>query len=68
MSTQTADTTVRSSVVVHAPVERAFRVFTEDFGAFKPPSHNLLPASSTATATCVSHSPRAEARTFQGRR
>ena len=42
MSTQTADTTVRSSVVVHAPVERAFRVFTEDFGAFKPPEHNLL--------------------------
>ena len=24
------------------PIDRAFRVFTEDFGAFKPPSHNLL--------------------------
>jgi uncharacterized protein YndB with AHSA1/START domain len=42
MSTQAAQTTVTSSVVVEAPVERAFRVFTEDFGAFKPPEHNLL--------------------------
>ena len=35
-------TTVRSSIVVDAPIEQAFRVFTEDFGAFKPASHNLL--------------------------
>ena len=42
MSTQAAETTVRDSIVVDAPIERAFRVFTEDFGAFKPPSHNLL--------------------------
>jgi uncharacterized protein YndB with AHSA1/START domain len=35
-------TTVRSSVVVEAPIERAFRVFTEDFGRFKPREHNLL--------------------------
>jgi uncharacterized protein YndB with AHSA1/START domain len=35
-------TTVRSSIVVDAPIDRAFRVFTEDFGAFKPTSHNLL--------------------------
>jgi uncharacterized protein YndB with AHSA1/START domain len=42
VSTQAADTTVRESIVVDAPVERAFRVFTEDFGAFKPPSHNIL--------------------------
>jgi uncharacterized protein YndB with AHSA1/START domain len=41
MTTQ-ADATVRSSIVVRAPIERAFRVFTEDFGAFKPPEHNLL--------------------------
>ena len=40
--TQAAATTVRSSVVVEAPIERAFRVFTEDFGAFKPPEHNML--------------------------
>jgi uncharacterized protein YndB with AHSA1/START domain len=42
MSTQAADTTVTSSIVVEAPIERAFRVFTEDFGAFKPPEHNML--------------------------
>jgi uncharacterized protein YndB with AHSA1/START domain len=41
-STQEAQTTVRDSIVVQAPVERAFRVFTEDFGRFKPAAHNLL--------------------------
>ena len=40
--TQAASTTVTSSIVVEAPIERAFRVFTEDFGAFKPPEHNIL--------------------------
>jgi uncharacterized protein YndB with AHSA1/START domain len=29
-------------VVVNAPVERAFAVFTERLGDFKPPEHNLL--------------------------
>jgi uncharacterized protein YndB with AHSA1/START domain len=33
---------VRTMVVVEAPIERAFRVFTEDFGSFKPPEHNML--------------------------
>lgn len=33
---------VRQSIVVEAPIERAFKVFTEDFGSFKPPEHNLL--------------------------
>jgi uncharacterized protein YndB with AHSA1/START domain len=42
MSTQAADTSVRQSVVVDAPIERAFKVFTEDFGKFKPAEHNLL--------------------------
>jgi uncharacterized protein YndB with AHSA1/START domain len=42
MSQQSAVTTVRRSVVVGAPVEKAFRAFTEDFGRFKPPEHNLL--------------------------
>lgn len=42
MSTQTAGTYIRISVVVDAPIERAFRVFTEDFGRFKPREHNLL--------------------------
>lgn len=40
--TQATATTVRHSIVVEAPLERAFRVFTEDFGSFKPPEHNLL--------------------------
>lgn len=43
MSSQAAETIVRSSIVVEVPVERAFRVFTEDFGAFKPAEHNMLP-------------------------
>lgn len=33
---------VRQSVVVDAPIERAFKVFTEQFGNFKPREHNLL--------------------------
>jgi uncharacterized protein YndB with AHSA1/START domain len=42
MSTQIRDTTVLTQVVVEAPLERAFSVFTERFGSFKPPEHNLL--------------------------
>ena len=42
MNTQGTATTVRNSIVVNAPIERAFRVFTEDFGRFKPPEHNML--------------------------
>jgi uncharacterized protein YndB with AHSA1/START domain len=42
MSTQAAATLVRTSIVVDAPVERAFRVFTEDFDRIKPREHNML--------------------------
>jgi uncharacterized protein YndB with AHSA1/START domain len=42
MSTQASETSVRNSIVVEAPIERAFAVFTDDFGSFKPPEHNLL--------------------------
>src|SRR5213083_1757222 len=42
MSTPATATTVRSSIVVEAPIERAFRVFTGQFGRFKPPEHNML--------------------------
>ena len=42
--TQAADVVVRRQIVVHAPIERAFAVFTERFGDFKPPEHNLLAA------------------------
>jgi len=42
MNLQPGASTVRHSVVVDAPIEKAFKVFTEDFGRFKPPEHNLL--------------------------
>lgn len=39
-----ATTTVRRHIVVNAPIDQAFRVFTERFGDFKPREHNLLQA------------------------
>ena len=42
--TQAADVVVRRQIVVEAPIERAFTVFTERFGDIKPPEHNLLTA------------------------
>lgn len=42
MTTPAEATSVRHEVVVNAPIERAFSVFTEDFGSFKPREHNLL--------------------------
>ena len=42
--TQTGAATVRRQIVVEAPIERAFTVFTDRFGDFKPPEHNLLGA------------------------
>lgn len=42
MSTSPIATTVRNTIVVNAPADRAFRVFTEGFGRFKPREHNLL--------------------------
>jgi uncharacterized protein YndB with AHSA1/START domain len=33
---------VRRQIVVEAPIEHAFSVFTERFGDFKPAEHNLL--------------------------
>ncbi len=35
---------VRREIVVEAPLEKAFAAFTERFGDFKPPEHNLLGA------------------------
>lgn len=40
--TQLRTPAVRHQVVVNAPRERAFSVFTERFGDFKPREHNLL--------------------------
>jgi uncharacterized protein YndB with AHSA1/START domain len=42
MSEQSAATSVRHTVTVDVAIETAFRVFTEDFGRFKPSEHNLL--------------------------
>ncbi len=44
MSTHTRATgsTVRTAIVVEVPIERAFRVFTEDFDRVKPREHNML--------------------------
>ena len=42
MSNQATATTVRHSIVVEAPIERAFHTFTRGFGRFKPAEHNLL--------------------------
>jgi uncharacterized protein YndB with AHSA1/START domain len=40
--TQTAAAVVRKQVVVEASLDKAFAVFTERLGDFKPPEHNLL--------------------------
>ena len=42
MKTHVSPAPVRQTVVVEAPIERAFKVFTEAFGSFKPAEHNLL--------------------------
>jgi uncharacterized protein YndB with AHSA1/START domain len=47
--TQTADMVVRREIVVEAPIDRAFAAFTERFGDFKPPEHNLLGVPITDT-------------------
>ena len=42
--TERVSATVRKDIVVAAPIEKAFYAFTERFGDFKPPEHNLLAA------------------------
>jgi uncharacterized protein YndB with AHSA1/START domain len=34
---------------VNVPIGQAFKVFTQDFGQFKPPEHNLLPVAIAET-------------------
>ena len=55
MTHATEPTVVRASIEVHAAQQRAFDVFTRDFGAFKPPDHNLLtaPIAETVVETYV---------------
>ena len=42
MTIQAQDTVVRREVVVEAPVERAFQVFTQQFDRIKPRDHTML--------------------------
>src|SRR5215471_9382148 len=42
MTTSAHDTSVRAEIVVDASVERAFRLFTEQFDRIKPREHNML--------------------------
>jgi uncharacterized protein YndB with AHSA1/START domain len=42
MTAQAQETSIRTEVVVEAPVECAFRVFVEQFDKIKPREHNLL--------------------------
>jgi hypothetical protein len=42
MSKRAANTSVKHSIVVEAPIARAFDVFTKQFGSFKPAEHNML--------------------------
>ncbi len=44
MTMQTPETSVRASVEVQAPIERAFRVFTEDIGSWWDPTQHILQA------------------------
>ncbi len=46
---QAEEVTVRRQIVVDAPIEHAFTVFTDRFGDFKPPEHNLLGAPIVTT-------------------
>jgi uncharacterized protein YndB with AHSA1/START domain len=41
-NTQAAATSVRTAIIVDAPIEQAFRVFTEDFDSVKPREHSIL--------------------------
>ena len=43
------DAVVRREIVVDAPIDRAFAVFVERFGDFKPREHNLLGAEIAET-------------------
>jgi uncharacterized protein YndB with AHSA1/START domain len=42
MTTQTASTSVQASIVVDAPIDRAFSVFTEDMGSWWNADHHIL--------------------------
>jgi uncharacterized protein YndB with AHSA1/START domain len=41
---QETATSVRESIVVHAPAQLAFEVYTQDMGSWWPPEHHVLKA------------------------
>ena len=43
------ETSVRVETTVDVPIERAFRVFTEEFDRIKPREHNMLPVEIAET-------------------
>ena len=45
--TSTTAPAIKKEIVVDAPIDEAFHVFTDRFGDFKPPEHNLLGALET---------------------
>ena len=47
--TSTATAIISKDIVVNAPIDEAFRLFTARFGDFKPREHNLLGAPVTET-------------------
>jgi uncharacterized protein YndB with AHSA1/START domain len=49
MSSQAQATSVQAGIVVEAPIERAFRVFVEQFDRIKPREHNMLGADIAET-------------------
>jgi len=49
MTTQARAATVRQEIAVEAPVDRAFRVFTEQMDKIKPREHNMLGVDIEAT-------------------
>jgi Activator of Hsp90 ATPase homolog 1-like protein len=42
MTTSTTDASVTTSIIVQAPLERAFSVFTEQIGTWWPTEHHIL--------------------------
>jgi uncharacterized protein YndB with AHSA1/START domain len=44
MTTQAQHTSVTASIVVDAPIDRAFTVFTAEIGTWWPPDHHILEA------------------------
>jgi uncharacterized protein YndB with AHSA1/START domain len=42
MTTQAQETSIKTDIVVDAPIDHAFRVFSERFDQIKPREHNML--------------------------